>query len=146
MRNIFPIGKKSFICGFIVFTLCLSFPARPGLAKVTGMEITFRGAFAGGKEFGKVGAYETIRGKLHYCVDPANPANARIVDLKYAPRDKNGNVCFSGDFVLLKPLDLKKGSGRLLFDVTNRGGIVALGALNDDGGWVNSEKDPGSAG
>ena len=34
--------------------------------------------------------YERIDGKLHFAVDPANPANARIVDLDKAPRDARG--------------------------------------------------------
>ena len=36
--------------------------------------------------------YERVDGKLHFAVDPANPANARIVDLDKAPCDAEGNV------------------------------------------------------
>jgi len=145
MQNVFFKRKKILPGTLIVFILFLSFLPSRILAEVVGVEITFRQVFAGGQEFGSVGAYETIRGKLHYCVDPANPANSRIVDLKYAPLNKEGKVCFSGDFVLLKPMDLKKGSRRMLFDVTNRGSMTALSSLND-GGYINDEKNPGHPG
>ena len=38
-------------------------------------------------------------------VDPADPANERIVDLKLAPRNRDGKVEFSTDFFLLMPAD-----------------------------------------
>jgi hypothetical protein len=72
-----------------------------------------------------------IRGKLHYAVDVNNSANARIVDLKLAPRNAAGEVEFSGDFILLKPVDLSKGNHRLLYEVNNRGRILMLGYYND---------------
>src|SRR6266542_5240554 len=75
-------------------------------ALVTRVEITERVTYAGGMSFGTVGPYEQIRGRLHYEVDPANPANARIVDLQFAPRNAAGKVEFASDFHLLKPLDL----------------------------------------
>lgn len=137
--------EKLFLCALIVFTLFLSLPVCRGWAKVERVEITFRQVFANGQEFGSVGAYETIKGKLHYSVDPENPANSRIVDLKYAPRDKDGKVKFYGDFVLLKPVDVKKGSHRMLFYVTNRGGMAAIGVFNN-GGYINDEEDPGQPG
>src|ERR1700716_3866352 len=65
--------------------------------------------------------YERVDGKLHFAVDPANPANARIVDLDKAPRDAEGNVRFWADFVLLQPADPARGNRRLLYYVVNRG-------------------------
>jgi hypothetical protein len=110
-------------------------------AEVERMEITSRSVFADGMEYGAVGAYEKIRGKLFYAVDPDDAANAAIVDLDLAPRGADGKVRFQGDFILLKPVDLARGNGRLLYDVNNRGNLYMLRHIN--GG--NRTNDPSSA-
>jgi hypothetical protein len=99
-------------------------------AEVVRIEVSSREPFAGGQAFGAVGAYEKVRGRLHYAVDPASPANARIVDLGKAPRDASRRVTFTGDFVLLKPVDLAKGNHRLLYEVNNRGNLGMLSRFN----------------
>lgn len=99
-------------------------------AEVERIEITSREVFADGMEFGSVGAYEKIRGKLFYAVDPNNAANAAVVDLDLAPRGADGKVRFQGDFILLKPVELSKGNGRLLYDVNNRGNLYMLRHIN----------------
>ena len=111
------------------------------VAEVERIEITSRSVFADGMEYGAVGAYEKIRGKLFYAVDPDNAANAAIVDLDLAPRGADGKVRFQGDFILLKPVDLGKGNGRLLYDVNNRGNLYMLRHIN--GG--SRTNDPSSA-
>lgn len=100
------------------------------VAEVERIEITSREVFADGAEFGATGAYEKIRGRLFYAVDPADPANAAIVDLGLAPRGADGKVRFVGDFLLLKPVALDKGNGRLLYDVNNRGNLYVLRHVN----------------
>ena len=50
-------------------------------AAVERVEILEQSAFAGGAEFGAVGSYERIGGRLHFAVDPEHPANAEIVVL-----------------------------------------------------------------
>jgi hypothetical protein len=102
----------------------------PASAAVVRIDVRSRTPFAGGMAFGPAGAYEKLTGRLHYSVDPAHAANARIVDLRLAPRDARGRVAFAGDFVLLKPIDLAKGSHRLFYEVNNRGNLGALRALN----------------
>ncbi len=102
----------------------------PAHAEVVRVEVLSRKPFAEGMAFGTVGAYEKVSGRLHYAVDPNHRANARIVDLKLAPRDARGRVVFAGDFILLKPVDLAKGNHRLLYDVNNRGGLPILPRLN----------------
>src|ERR1041385_3896798 len=44
--------------------------------------------------------YERIDGKLHFSVDPAPAAHARIVALDKAPRDANGQVRFWAESTL----------------------------------------------
>ncbi len=100
------------------------------VAEVERIEITSRSVFADGMEYDAVGAYEKIRGKLFYAVDPDNAANAAIVDLDLAPRGADGKVRFQGDFILLKPVDLSKGNGRLFYDVNNRGNLYMLRHIN----------------
>jgi Alpha/beta hydrolase domain len=113
--------------------------ARPLEARVERVEILERGPLAGGRVFGPVGAYERIKGRLHYAVDPENPANARIVDLALAPRDARGLVTFAGDFFLIRPKDLGRGNHRLLYEVDNRGNLGML-AFFDDAPWSNDPK------
>lgn len=99
-------------------------------AEVARIEVTRREPFAGGMSFGSAGPYEKLVGRLHYRVDPRNPANARIIDLARAPRDNDGMVVFVGDFILLKPVDLAKGNQRLLYEVNNRGSLAMLARFN----------------
>ena len=123
--------------------LCALVPVARG--EVERIEVTSRSTFAGGREFGDVGAYEKIRGRLFYAVDPASVANAPIVDLTLAPRGADGRVRFSGDFVLLKPVDLRRSRRRLLYDVNNRGNLYMLRHFNDAAG-SNDPSGPAHAG
>ncbi|MGI9504130.1 MAG: alpha/beta hydrolase domain-containing protein, partial [Geminicoccaceae bacterium] len=70
--------------------------------------------------------YERVKGRLHYAVDPNDPANAEVVDLGFAPVDERGLVTFSGDFILLRPVDPMRGNRTLLYEVNNRGGLGML--------------------
>src|SRR5262245_3456332 len=75
-----------------------------------------------GSPFGAAGPYEKLVGKVDFGLDPDAPANEIIVDLKLAPRNARGEVESSADFYLLKPLDPRRGNGRLFYEVGNRGG------------------------
>ncbi|WP_158914767.1 alpha/beta hydrolase domain-containing protein [Caulobacter sp. S45] len=69
--------------------------------------------------------YETLRGRATFALDPNAPANARIVDLKNAPRDARGRVVFSTDFTVLRPVHAVDST--LLYDVSNRGEPITRG-------------------
>jgi hypothetical protein len=112
----------------LVTTATCLFLSLTAQAAVERIEVKERVPFAEGKTFGDVGAYEKIRGVAYYALDPKLPANARIVDLKYAPRDAKGMVTFSSEFVMLRPTSSKPST--LLYDVNNRGGIAILGQVN----------------
>ncbi|PYM19722.1 MAG: hypothetical protein DMD78_23665 [Candidatus Rokuibacteriota bacterium] len=90
-------------------------------AGVTRLEITRREPFAGGQPFGTAGAYEKVVGRFHGELDPAHPLNRDIVDLDAAPRNARGRVEYSADLYVMKPVDLARGNGALLYDVNNRG-------------------------
>ena len=57
---------------------------------------------------------------------PTLPRNGDIVDLKLAPRNARGEVEASADFYMLKPVDPRRGNGRLFYEVGNRGGKAML--------------------
>jgi hypothetical protein len=122
-----------------VFGFCALVPI-VALAEVERIEIARRSLIADGQSFGNSGPYEKIRGELFYAVDPENVANNPIVDLPLAPRGADGKVRFRGEFLLLKPVDLTRGNGRLLYDVNNRGNLYMLRHFNDAAG----SNDPSS--
>jgi hypothetical protein len=97
------------------------------------IKITERVPFAGGHEFGDTGAYERLKGRVHYAVDPNAPAQAVVVDIDKAPVNGDGLVEFSGDFLLIRPVDLARGNKRVFFDYGNRGRHRALQFFNDGG-------------
>jgi len=74
-----------------------------------------------GTAFGNVGAYEKITARAFGEVDPTLPANALITDIQFAPRNARGMVEYSMDVFILKPIDPSKGSGKIFYDVVNRG-------------------------
>jgi hypothetical protein len=85
-----------------------------------------REVIAGGRSFGAAGSYEKLVGKVDFGFDPSLPANDIVVDLKLAPRDARGLVEASADFYMLKPVDPRRGNGRLFYEVGNRGGKSIL--------------------
>ena len=115
-------------CLSILLAACLGAEAR---AEVVRVEIADRSPFAEGKVFGPAGAYERIKGRVFLETDPQNAANERICDLQRAPRNASGKVESWTDFFLLKPVEAKKGNGQLLYDVNNRGNMLALSTFND---------------
>lgn len=110
----------------LLLYICVIITARPAASAVERVEILLREPFAGGKVFGETGAYERIKGRLHYAVDPDDPANAMVVDLGLAPVDERGLVTFAGDFILLRPVAPARGNRTLLYEVNNRGGLGML--------------------
>jgi hypothetical protein len=140
------VGMRLLRCRLLAWAIPLAVGAALGLigmpvaAAVQRVEILERVLFADGMPFGDAGAYEKIRGIAHFALDPAISANAKIVDLKYAPRDANGRVVFSSEFILLRPVKARAAS--LIYDVNNRGGIAILGQVN---GRSPANNDPTTA-
>ncbi|MEQ1859994.1 MAG: alpha/beta hydrolase domain-containing protein [Chthoniobacteraceae bacterium] len=99
--------------------------------EVVRVEIRERTPIANGHSFGATGPYEKITGRMFVEVDPSAPANARICDLALAPRNERGRVECWTDFFLLKPADARRGNRRILYDVNNRGNMLALSNFND---------------
>ena len=93
----------------------------------------------GGYSWPGVGQYEKIVGKAFGEVDPSDPKNSVIVDIALAPRNANGNVEYSFDFYILKPIDLTKGAHKVMYEPPNRGS-----KLWANFGRVTAGNDPGS--
>jgi hypothetical protein len=87
--------------------------------------------FAPGAMFGQAGEYVRIKGVARGEVDPALPANKAIADIDKAARNARGMVEYETDVFILQPKDMSKGSGVLLYDVTNRGRKFLLHWLHD---------------
>jgi len=70
--------------------------------------------------------YEQLTGRAWGELDPRDPKNALITDIKLAPRNAGGKVEYIASFRIRKPTDMSLSSGLMWHDVPNRGGDVAL--------------------
>jgi hypothetical protein len=126
----------------LIRKLCVLFLAASSFlslaaARVVRVEVTSRSDLNDGKPFGLAGPYEKIQGRVYFKVSAQNVHNHQIVDLDKAPQDPQGKVEFSADLYLIKPKDMAKGNGAVLFEVSNRGGRGILRIVN--GGNAQSE-------
>src|SRR2546425_3514742 len=110
----------------LIATLALTVAPSIVNARVVRLRIERREVVLNGRPFGAAGPYEKLIGTVDFGLDPDAPANALIVDLKLAPRNARGEVEASADFYLLKPVDPRRGNGRLFYEVGNRGGKAML--------------------
>ncbi len=110
-------------------------------AEVVRIEVQSRGDLVGGQPFGAAGPYEKIAGKIFFAADPSLTANRIITDIDKAPRNAAGKVEFSSDFYLIKPKNIAKGNGAVLYEVSNRGGKGMLGFFNHAAGSVDPASD-----
>lgn len=100
---------------------------QPAGARVVRVVIESREDVLGGRAFGHAGPYEKITGRVYFAFDPANAANARIVDLDLAPRNADGEVEAWANFMVLRPKRAARGDDVAFLEVSNRGGKAALG-------------------
>src|ERR1051325_12213377 len=108
----------------------IGFFALPAGAELVRIEVKSRADVLQGKAFGSTGAYEKLSGKIYFAVDPRNSANRIIADIDKAPKNAGGKVEFSSDFYMIKPKDLSRGNGTVLYEVSNRGNKGMLGFFN----------------
>ena len=95
--------------------------ALPASAMITDITITAIEPFADGAAFGTSGAYERVRGTYKGTLDPLDARNKAIVNIDKAPRNAAGRVEYDGEFFILRPVDTGRSSGKILYDVVNRG-------------------------
>ena len=89
-------------------------------ARITKIQLSKPAIAFGGYSFPGVGQYEVITGIATGEVNPSNSQNAVITDINLAPTT-NGNVVYQLNFYILKPLDLKQGNHKMMYEPPNRG-------------------------
>jgi alpha/beta hydrolase family protein len=126
--NFFAITPKSTCFGLAVTAFVSAILlAPPAQARITQLQVTrLESPTFGGMTFGSVGAYEKIVARATGEVDPALPGNALITDIQFAPRNARGMVEYAMDVMIVKPIDPSKGSGRIFYDVVNRGSDMSF--------------------
>lgn len=107
-------------------------PSLVAQAAVSRVEIIDRTPVADGRVFETTGAWERLRGRVWFRLDPQLPANAAVVDLGRAARDERGLVEFSADLELLAPVDRSRSNGTLFYDVNNRGRRMCVRMFDGD--------------
>jgi hypothetical protein len=95
------------------------------------LHLSQRSVVADGRAFGSAGAYEKLVGTMDFRLDPTDPRNAVITDLRYAPRDAQGLIAYSTDVYLLRPVDSAGWNHKLVYEVNNRGNKLLFAALQD---------------
>jgi hypothetical protein len=79
-----------------------------------------------GARFGNAGQYETLAGRAFGELDPNDPHNTIIQDIKLAPKNARGMVEYTASFYVVKPLDMSRSSHLIWHDVPNRAGRIAI--------------------
>ena len=111
-------------------------------AELIRIEVSSRQDVLNGKPFGSAGAYEKLKGKAYFAVEPSKPHNQIIADLDKAPRNAQGKVEFSSDIFILKPKDPSRGNGVVLLDIVNRGNKALLSTFNHARGSADPSNEP----
>ena len=83
--------------------------------------------------------FEILKGHYEGALDPANAHNRIITDIGLAQRNAQGRVEYSATFQIVKPVDMAKASGLLMYQVVNRGagapGYFPDGHVGVVSGW-----------
>jgi hypothetical protein len=122
--------KNNHLRHFYAAALILFLSVSLAAAEVVRVDIVKRTDVLDGRTYGTVSAYEWLEGRAHFALDPSNPLNDNIVDLKLAPRNAQGLVEFSADVSILRPKVAANANGVVIFDVVNRGRPTVLEYLN----------------
>src|ERR1700730_15103998 len=131
-RNSCGARPKAMCFGFSAAVFVIAFSLAPvAEARITQLQVVrLESPTFGGMAFGSVEQYEKITARATGEVDTALPANALITDIQLAPRNVRGMVEYSTDVVIVKPIDPSKGSGKVFYDVVNRGNNLSYATFN----------------
>ena len=115
-------ARKSVWIAFLFAALAaLTIPTEAGVKRIVINRAKSDPRAYEGRSFGTAGPYEKVEGTAYGELDPKDRRNAIIQDIQLAPRNSRGMVEYSVTFMLIKPVDLAKGSGVLFYEVQNRG-------------------------
>ena len=115
---------------------CALLSAHAAEARIVSVRIDKVEPFADGMAFGATGPYERAIGVAKGELDPNDKRNALIAGIDQAPRNARGMVEYSATFTILRPADMSKASGVLLYLVPNRGNIN----MTNGGFFVDARK------
>jgi hypothetical protein len=99
-------------------------------ARVTAFDVTSTAPVFYWTNYGAGGAYERIDAIARFAVDPASPRAQAIVDVDKAPVNAAGEVEFSTEVAILRPVDPARRSSTLFYEVPNRGRNLSFMGLN----------------
>ena len=119
-----PYSRNSAIYVLLVgiaLTLLLPSTAQAKLTKFVIDNSRSESPTFGGHVFAGVGQYEKIVGTGFGEVNPNDAKNSVMVDIQLAPRNSNGNVEYAFDLYILKPMNLKAGAHKVMYEPPNRG-------------------------
>ncbi len=128
-----------------LFLIALNLSVSMLWAGVVRLQVDSRHQILEGRSFGLAGPYEKLAGRVYFEVDPTNRADRIITDIDQVSRNERGQVDFSADFYLLKPMKLERSNKALLLEVCNRGRKSMLSFFNHASGSLDpsSEMDFG---
>jgi Alpha/beta hydrolase domain len=124
LQSIPKLYRRSALAAAVFAGLSLAWtpPAQARVTKIVIDPTRSASPTFNGREFGNVGMYEEIRGTAIGELDPDDRHNSIITDIKLAPRNTNDKVEYVATFTLLKPMDMSRASGLLVYGISNRGG------------------------
>ena len=131
--------KLAFRAPILCLLLCLISAAAQ--ARVVRVEVLSRAAIDPASP--GVPAYEKIVARVYFAVRPGDIHNQPIVDLDGAPKNTQGEVEFSSDLYLLRPV--AKSNGAMLLEIPNRGGKGLLQLIDGGKGDPANASDLGDA-
>ena len=126
----------SLVTGIAVATALAWAP--PGEARVTRIVIDTKGPVTGTYTAPAPATYEELTGRAWGELDPRDPQNALITDIKLAPRNAHGKVEYIASFRIRKPIDVSLSSRLMWHDVPNRGGNVGIPPISSPRGMCSS--------
>jgi hypothetical protein len=112
---------------FILTVFVMAAPTHAHVTKIVIDKNKSESPAYNGKSFGSVGQYEKLVGLAYGEIDPNDRRNAVITDIKLAPRNARGMVEYVAVFSIIKPLDMSKASGLMIYDTVNRGNPIVSG-------------------
>ncbi|WP_322102111.1 alpha/beta hydrolase domain-containing protein [Paraburkholderia sp. J41] len=101
-------------------------------------------AFGGATPAGAAGPYQVITAVVHGELDPNDPLNANIVNIKNAPVGSDGYVAYSTDVVILRPQNASAAKRVLFYDVVNRGSKIGDASFIGGGALDTGAPPPSS--
>jgi len=139
-----PVRRTNIALALAAGAMLAASPAGARITKVVVDTALSQTPTFGGYSWPGVGQYEKMVGKAFGEVNPHDRQNREIVDIEFAPRNARGNVEYSFNFYILKPIDLSKGAGKMMYEPPNRGGKTwsALGRVTGGGDDPGSITDP----